>query len=233
MNLISIVEKQWKLIAAVFVLFVVVGSFLGFSSSMTAKKEKVAQESYFLTEKKFLEAKNKKNKPQDKTDAADDKKAAPADYETLKKDFDKVITDFPHSKAAQMSAVYISDILISENNKSLALATLQKVESTDSGLVNTLLQQQIGLLLADQDKCNEALAVWQKILDRKQASFLHNETKIQQALCYKKLNNNKKAEEILTNLANQKSEKNLESTAASKEAEKYLRLIQFKKVSGS
>lgn len=227
----SVVEKQWKLIAGVFALFVIGGSLMAFLTYQKTQKEQTAQASYFLSEKKFLELKAKKTKPADAT--AETKKDEPANYTEVKKDFEKVMTDYPGSKAAQMSAVYLSDILVSENNKALALSILQKAENNDSGLINTLVQQQIGLLLADQDKCTEALQIWQKIIDRKQASFIHNETKIQQALCYKKMNDNKKAEEILTNLANQKPEAGVEASATSKEAEKYLRLIQFKKASGS
>ena len=232
----SVVEKNWKLIAGVFVLFVVVGLSIAGVSYQQTKKEQQAQESYFLAEKKFLELKNKKENPEQTTTKEVkkvDKKDSSADYTAVKKDFEKVIADYSGSKAAQMSAVYLSDILVSENNKALALTTLQKVENNDTGLINTLVQQQIGLLLADQDKCSEALQIWQKIIDRKQASFIHNETRIQQALCYKKMNDLKKAEEILTNLANQKPEPGFENSAASKEAEKYLRLIQFKKASGT
>ena len=46
------------------------------------------------------------------------------------------------------------------------------------------------------------------------------------------MNDSKKAEEILTNLANQKSDLNNTDVTA-KEAEKYLRLIQYKKASGT
>ncbi len=232
MKLMNIIEKQWKLILGAFLLFVVAGLGVSFLSFQKTKKEQIAQEKYFLTEKKFLELKNKKNAP------ADEKTKTPAvntdaEMAQLKTEFEKVIADYPGSKAAQMSAVYESDILVTMKDKAQALAVLKKVESNDAGLVNTLVQQQIGLLLADQGQCPEAILLWQKILDRKQASFIHNEAKMQQALCYHKMNDSKKAEEILTNLANQKPDAGLETSAISKEAEKYLRLIQFKKASGT
>lgn len=225
MDFMSFVEKNWKLIAGAFVIFVVAGASFGIISAQSTKKEQHAQESYFKAEKKYLEIKSKA------AAAPADATKKPEDYSMVKTDFEKVIADFPGSKASQMSAVYLSDILITENKKDLALSTLQKAESADTGLINTLVQQQIGSLLADQNKCAEALTVWQKIIDRKQAQFLHNVTRLQQALCYQKMNDSKKAEEILTNLANQKSEISTDST--SKEAEKYLRLIQYKKASGT
>ncbi len=219
-------EKNWKLIAGIFVAFVVGGIVIAVISSRGMKKEQQAQESYFKAEKKYLEIKGKA------TAATADAGKKTEDFKTVKVEFENVMSTYPGSKAAQMSAVYLSDILISENNKDQALSTLQKAENNDSGLINTLVQQQIGSLLADQNKCADALTVWQKIIDRKQAQFLHNATRLQQALCYQKLNDSKKAEEILTNLANQKTDlNNMDSTA--KEAEKYLRLIQYKKASGT
>jgi hypothetical protein len=226
MDFMSMLEKNWKLVAGVFVAFVVGGVAYGLISAQGAKKEHKAQEVYFKAEKKYLELKGKAANP------AEASAKKPEDYKAVKDEFESVISTYPGSKAAQMSAVYLSDILISENNKDQALSTLQKAENSDSGLINTLVQQQIGSLLADQNKCAEALTVWQKIIDRKQAQFLHNATRLQQALCYQKMNDSKKAEEILTNLANQKSELN-NTDATAKEAEKYLRLIQYKKASGT
>lgn len=114
------------------------------------------------------------------------------------------------------------------------MATLLKVQNKDKGLVNTLVQQQIGQLLADKDKCTEAIAVWQEILNRKEAAFIHSELKLQQALCYTKVNDVKKAEELLTNLASQVPTNEVGTAApTTKEAEKYLRLLQFRKANGS
>ncbi len=225
-------EKQWKLIVGVLGVIVVAGAIATLLTVRVSQKEHSAQERYFAAEKKMNDLKNKKSDPL----AADKKeKAKPEviDYSGVKKDLEKIIVDFPGSIASQMAALHISNILVDEKNTDSALATLQKVTNTDRGLVNTLVQQQIGQLLADKDKCSEAIAIWQKIIERKEASFIHNETKIQQALCYTKLKDFKRAEEILTNLANQSVNVDMSNTASTKEAEKYLRLIQFKKASGT
>ncbi|MBC7420749.1 MAG: tetratricopeptide repeat protein [Bdellovibrio sp.] len=225
----SIVEKNWKIVAGLLVVLIVGGAIASGISISNTNKEQKAQESYFLAEKSYLELKNKKAVPE--TGAK--KEEASVNYTAAKAGFEKVIQDYPKSKAAQMSALYLSDILVTEKNPELALTTLQKVENNDSGLVNTLVQQQIGHMQADKNLCPDAVQTWQKIVNRKEASFLHNEVKVQQALCYQKMNDNKKAEEILTNLANQKQDHALEASSTSKEAEKYLRLIQFKKASGT
>ena len=232
MDFVKIFEAYWKVIVGAFVAVVVVGGVVVVSSHFAKQKEEKAQEAYFNVEKKLNDLRTKKN-PQDAAAAASDKKNEPVDYTQIKKDLEKVMTDYPQSVASQMSALHLAGILAEEKNFDLALTTLQKAENKDKGLVNTLVEQQIGQLLADKDKCPEAIAVWQKILDRKEADFIHPELQLQQALCYSKTKDMKKAEELLTNLANQAANSEYGSSAAAKEAEKYLRLLQFKKASGT
>ena len=236
------IEKQWKMILGILVLILIIGAASVIQSTIKLSKEKKTQESFFVIEKKYNDFKNKKNKDLNPSDKKSDKKAvvSPADLATelideqvaIKKELEKFISENTGSKATQMAAIYYAEILKEEKNNDLALVTLQKVQTNDHGLVNTLVQQQIGQILADANKCQEAIDSWQKIIERKEAEFLHNNIKIQQALCYQKMNNLKKAEELLTNIANQKSEGRVDS-ASVKEAARYLRLIQFKKVSGT
>jgi len=232
-------EKQWKSVLTVIVVLIVIGAGIATRATMNVSREKKAQENFFLIEKKYSDYKNKKAQPPEVS--KDGKtKAAPADLSTelasVKKDFENFLATDSSSKAGQMAALYYAEIVLSENNKELAKTTLEKAQNNDSGLINTLVQQQLGQVLADLNKCPEAIAVWQKVVDRKDASFLHNDVKIQQALCYQKTNDLKKAEEILTNIANQKADSKedaYQSSSASKEAARYLRLLQFKKVSGT
>ena len=228
MSLLEIFEKQWKLIVAVLLSVVVAGAAITIKNVSQTEKEKRAQESYFLTEKKFFDYKNKKTAPAEQ--AAQIPEVDPAQ---LKADFEKILNENPGTVAAQMSALHYSSLLAEEKNFEAALAVLQKNEDRSKGLVNTLLQQQIGQLLAHKNDCQTAIQTWQKIVDRKEASFLHGEVKIQQALCYTQLNDLQKAEELLTNLANQSANPEIGDSSTSKEAEKYLRLLQFRKASGT
>lgn len=222
MNFVKFIENQWKLIFTFIGLCILAGATFVLLSARAAEKEKSAQESYFVVEKKLMDLKAKQKNPKDIKEIID--------FSQIKKDLEKVVLDFPNSTAARMASIHLANLLVGEKNFSEALSILQKVENKDKGLVNTLVQQQIGQLLADDNKCAEALAVWQKILQRKEAAFIHNETKIQQALCYTKMNDLKKAEEILTNLANQSTNPDIGNSSSSKEAAKYLRLIQFRSI---
>jgi tetratricopeptide (TPR) repeat protein len=224
------VEQYWKLAFGIIGAAIVGGALMAVINGRGTQKELAAQESYFAVEKKLMDLKAKQTPaagPDGQT-----AKAEPVDFTQVKKDLEKVMADHPGSIAAQMAALHFAHLLVEEKNFDLALSTLQKVETKKNGLVNTLVQQQIGQLQADKGNCNEAIAAWQKILERKEAAFIHDDLKIQQALCYSKINDLKKAEEILTNLAN-KGVGDVSASQASKEAEKYLRLLMFKKASGT
>lgn len=236
----SFLETQWKTIVGVVVLLLVVGLGVVAKTTMNVSAEKKAQENFFLIEKKYSDYKTKKAAPPEAKDPKAKTAAVAPDLSgelaTVKKDLESFLATDSSTKAGQMAALYYAEILINENKKDAALAALQKAQNNDSGLVNTLVQQQLGQVLADLDKCADAITVWQKVVDRKQAAFLHNDVKIQQALCYQKTNDLKKAEELLTNIANQKPDsksESFDSSSSVKEAAKYLRLIQFKKVSGT
>lgn len=228
MDYMKIIENNLKTIAIVFVAFIVGGAAVAFISNSTKTKEKAAQENYYLVEKSFYELKAKKDAPPNPA-----AKAEPVDFSKSKQDFEKIITTYPKSIAAQMSALNLASILIEEGKSADALNVLKNVESKSSSLVSYLVQQQIGLLLADQDKCQDAIDTWEKVIKSSEASFLHAELQLQQALCYSKLNNTQKAEAILTNLSNQSANPEMGDATTSKEAEKYLRLLQFKKASGT
>jgi len=240
MELSKFSENPWKLVIGGFlgalVAALVAGAAYVFISTQSLNKEKTAQESYFMVEKKLLELKAKQVAPTAPNLKKDSKKTTlneDIDFSQSKKDLEKIISDYPTTIASQMAALHLAKLLLDEKNLAGALIILQKIGNKNNGLINTLVQHQIGQLLADQGKCPEAISIWQKILNNKNVEFIHNETKIQQALCYTKLNDFKKAEEILTNLANQSMNSEIGTDSSLKEAEKYLRLIQFKKASGT
>ena len=224
MDFLSLLEKYWKVVLGGFAVIIVGGGIVAIAMNQATAKEKKAQEAYFAVEKKLTELKAKKASPENKE---------AVDFAAVKKDLEGVVSTYSGSIAAQMAALHLANLLSDEKNFEAALGVLRKVEAKDTGLINTLVMQQIGQLLADSDKCTDAITAWDKILARPESEYAHGDVKIQKALCYVKLKDWKKAEEILTNLANQPTAPNMSQSGVSKEAEKYLRLVQFKKASGS
>lgn len=233
MKVLNFLEKQWKLMTSLLGIMAVVGAAFAFVTFKKEQTEKKAQETYFAVEKKLFELKLKKETQQTAKSDKKTKTEESVDFTQIKKDLENVIQAHPGTVASQMAAIHLSSLLVEEKQFDLALQSLKKAQNKNNGLVSTLLDQQIGQLMADQNNCQEAINVWQKIVDRKESSFIHNEVKLQQALCYAKINDLKKAEEILTQLANQTVNPDMSDVSNSKEAEKYLRLIQFKKASGT
>ena len=132
--------------------------------------------------------------------------------------------------AAQFAGLELAQILSDESKSTEALSVLQKVETQSDLLSNSLVKMKIAQVLVDLDKCSDAVATWSKIVSTSHFSYLHAEAKLNQALCYKKMNDLKKAEDILNQVKNDKSD---ESADYSNEADRILKLIQFNKSFGS
>ncbi len=220
----NFLEKNLKSIGLGFAALIVVGLVVTVVINQSEKKEKTAQENFAVIQDKL-------NKLNEKAPAADkDSKAPVVDIVSLKKDLEDFITKNTGTVAAQIAGMSLADIYANEKNSTEALNVLKKIETNSSVLSNVLVLKKTGQVLADADQCKEAIAVWEKVLANKKAEFVFSDIKIKQALCYQKLNDLQKAEDILNQVKNNKSEGHEQSSL---EAEKVLRLIKFKKASGT
>jgi len=84
---------------------------------------------------------------------------------------------------------------------------------------------QLGTLQADDNKCKEAVATWEKIINNSSVKFLHGEIRLKQALCYENLNETTKAEQLYSQVKEEEKE-----SPVGQSANKYLKLLQAKKV---
>jgi len=220
-------EKNWKNLAFGLVILLVVG--LGYSiySTQSSEKEKKAQAAFANIEQQVLALKAAAAPGADKNA---DQKAAPVDKEKLKQDLEGFVSQFPGTVASQMASLALADIYSTESKNSEALAVLKKTANNSGVLSNTLVIKRMGQILSDMDQCAEAVQVWEKVVSNKQASFAHGDVKIQQALCYKKMNDLKKAEELLTSVKNNKTEG---QEQLSQEADRILRLLKLNSTLGS
>lgn len=226
-------EKNIKSVFIAAGVLIVVGLVATLISQNTTKKEKEIQEKFFALDakvKKYQEDKFKKDSPEAATDKKADKADVVIDVNQLKTELNAFVSENPATVGAQIAGLELAQILTDENKGDEALALLQKVETKADLLSNVLVRMKIAQTLADQDKCSDALVIWSKILDSKATSYLHAEARIDQALCYKKMNDVKKAEDILNQVKNDKNE---DSAETSREAERILRLIQFNKSFGT
>jgi len=225
------IEKYGKQLFAGIGALIVVGFIATLLMQNSVKKEKESQEKYFAIEakvKKYTEEKFKKSQ----TDQAknQEKVNVTVDINTLKSDLESFISQNIGTVAAQFAGLELAQIYSDENKSTEALSILQKVETQSDLLSNSLVKMKIAQVLVDLDKCSDAVTTWSKIVSTSHFSYLHAEAKLNQALCYKKMNDLKKAEDILNQVKNDKSD---ESADFSNEADRILKLIQFNKSFGT
>jgi predicted negative regulator of RcsB-dependent stress response len=241
-------EKNIKAIAGAFGLIIVIGIGWAIVSGQNKQKEAAAQEKFAQIESDYTKYKegqsqltqmmNMAKNPKDAgKNAAADKKAEAELSATVATSKTKVETDLKQfidgntkSIATSMAALYLSEILVADQKSAEALVVLQKVDGQGTDLTSILVQKKIGALLADANQCDAAMKVWDKILKTNAAKFAHSEVKIMQSLCYQKNNDLAKAEEVLNSIKNDKTETSQEYV---QHAERILRLIHFKKASGT
>jgi len=225
------IEKYGKQLFIGVGVFVILAFVVTLITQGSVKKEKESQEKYFALEakvKKYREEKFKQSQSAQEKIAVQE--SVQVDINQLKADLESFISSNLGTVAAQFAGLELAQILSEENKLTEALSLLQKVETQSDLLSNSLVKMKIGQILADLDKCSDALVVWSKIINSKKFAYIHAESKINQALCYKKMNELQKAEEILNQVKNEKSE---DSAEQSREADRILRLIQFNKSFGS
>jgi predicted negative regulator of RcsB-dependent stress response len=241
-------EKNIKNLMVGFVGLIVIGMIWAFLANRTKNQETAAQEKFAAIETQYGKYKEDlakseqiSNMPKNAKDASKttpEEKKVEADLAAslivvkpkLVSDLTQFVDENSKAIAGSMAALYLSELLLTDKKATEALAVLRKVENTSKDLTSILVQKKIGALLADNNQCDEALKVWDKILKINTAKFAHAEVKIMQSLCYQKNNDLAKAEEILNSIKNDKTEVSAEYV---QHAEKILRLIHFKKASGT
>lgn len=234
-----------KMVISAFAAFVVVGVGISLASYFSEKKEVAQQEKYFSLEKAYTDkkrgfeeaaraemmaaqAKDKKTTPE--VDAS--KKATGdvnKDYGTVISGFESFINEAGSTKAAQMAALNLSDIYLNYKMNDEALATLQKVEKNldQSDVLTALVWMQLGNVFANKNDCKSALEKWGKLANTKALAFAHDEAKLRMGMCYESMNDLAKAEAVYTEIG-KKEDQSSTDFAASREAQKYLRILKAK-----
>lgn len=234
-----------KMVLGAIIAFVVLGAGFSLWNVWAEKKEVSQQEKYFILEKAYNEKKrgfDEAARAEMMAATAKDKTKAPPvdatkkatgdldkDYGTIAADFQAMIDSAPTTKAAQMAALNLSDIYSNYGKNEEALAALDKVTKGlgSAEAISALVWMQSGNLLANKGDCKAAVEKWQHIADSKKLSFAQDEAKLRMGLCFESMNDLAKAEEFYTQVT--KKEDGTADFAASREAQKYLRLLKAKK----
>ena len=229
------IEKNIKSIGITLAVALVVGLGFTFNNYRQTAHETKLQEQYFMIEVKIKKMKDAQFKASQENKA--DVKAVPKTEATsistaeLQAELQAFVNTAKKTVAGQMAALELAHILVTENKPEAAIEWLNKVETGSSNLTNLLVRMKKAQALSVANKCADAITAWDKVVADSKAQFLHIEAKVNQALCYKSMNDLAKAEDVLLQIKS--NSKNGEYSAEKNpDVDKVLRLIQFQKNAG-
>lgn len=222
-----------SIVIGVVIAFVVIGGGYSLWRVMSVRSEKELQTKYFELESQvgkkkeaFEAAKAPKNPLQPKEDKKPTPAPATGDLAKDYGDLPKQLLDFaeknPKSKAGAMAVLTASGILAEYKKPEEAIPTLKKVQT--SGILSGLVSMQLATLLANTGKCDEASPVFEKIVAGSETSFLKLEAKLKLAICAEQSGNLVKAEQGFLQVVDEGK-----GNSYARSAQKYMRLLQFKK----
>ncbi len=222
-------EKNGRSIGIAFLVFILVGSAMALYSYSNQKKEQEAQEKLATIEFGYSRYKQDVDSDKTKPDAKVAESVA-SQRSQLISQLRQFLDSHQKTIASRIASLYLSELLIADNQRTEAVEVLKKSNVGAKDLTSILVQKKLAALLSDNDQCEEALKIWNNISDLKAAKFASAEIKIMKSLCYQKMNDLAKAEQLLKEVKNDGSEA---SAAYVQHAERILKLIQFKKAAGS
>ncbi len=153
------------------------------------------------------------------------------DYGPEVSGFQELVTKSPTSKAGQMSAIYLAEIYSEYRQPEKAIETLNKAvpQNDPSDVLSALALNLKAGLLTDQGQCPQAVDIWQKIINQKKLTYMHDESKLRSAVCYEKMDQLAKAEQYYLELSKDTAAKeDSADKAVSEDAKKYLRLLKLR-----
>ncbi len=226
--------KNFKSVATVLAVLIVFGAVWTAINYSQENKAAKAMTAYAPIEKDFLNWKNPEQpNPKDK-----DKKPAPTvDTQALYTrmiDLIKKEGDTPASQLAALMATEVAEKLGQAQQDEL-LDLMKKTFKNGAQLLDGLVMIKKGDLLANEDKCDQALALWKDVLSNKRMGYLHDTARLKSGLCLEKMSNFKEAEANYDQVIKGSETKTEQKTAqmsrqnqwAVKEAQKLKRALKW------
>jgi predicted negative regulator of RcsB-dependent stress response len=164
-------------------------------------------------------AESRENKAQDQLFLA--QKTAKDNPSAASEALEKVARDFSGTQAGVIASLDYAQGA-SEAKTDTAISLLEKTKSSaSSASLKALAFYNLGILYAAKGDCNKSIDQWNQIEAREDMSFLHGAVFINKGLCFDKLGQKDKAEQML-----KKAEGLIKSPEVSKTAKRYLRLLK-------
>ena len=217
------VEKNSKIFVIVFVTLVIgLGAFWSYSLYESQQIQSVAKISGIITRKVELLEQAIKNAKNPKSD--DFKDNLSNEIQDLKSRISELALKYPSKSLTDLALIRFSGFLESQNKSDESLKILELAKTSPKRKLSGVLLLLKAKIFHETGSDKEALATYDRILAEENWKSFHAEALIQKALLNKQAGDFESAE---TNLKKAKTLN--DSGAFFEDAEKYLRLIQYKK----
>jgi tetratricopeptide (TPR) repeat protein len=229
-------EEHAKAITGFIVFLLICGAAYMAMGFFAKRQERAATEEFYSVAAKFHKAKEEYDQAKyrdaaPKGEKVPDGKVATGDlqkdYGTIVSDLEKIARDRAGTSAGAEAGILAGDTYLQykQPDKAVELARLNIDKLSDGQTLKHLSSMLLGNALATKGDCQEAVSVWQKVLDNSKAAYLHGDASLRAGLCYEQLGQTDKALEMYRKASS------TESGAAST-ARGLLRALEVKAKSG-
>ena len=174
-----------------------------------ARTEKTAQENLYPLEKQYAERRDGFERAKFAALSKAPDKTAPAapvaatgdlakDYGDLVDRLESFAKENTGSAAGVQAGLLASQTRLEYNQTDRALETLKllREKNSTSKLMGLLVRMAEGNALAANEKCAEALSLWQQVLEQKTGAFLHGEASLRAGICLESMGQKDRAIEM-------------------------------------
>lgn len=201
------VEDNSKLFIAVLAILVIIGIAYAAVTGLRRHQERVAQDEFYKVEAPFLKKRDAFEKTKFKAfmpKDAEDKTPGEVATGDLGKDYGALLTGvestaktYAGTAAGSQAAILVAQTYLDYKNPDKAIEYAQiPAKSLPAGHTLAELSRVLwGNALATKGDCQQALDVWQKVLNEKNAAYLASDVNLRMGVCLEKLGQNDRAAE--------------------------------------
>jgi predicted negative regulator of RcsB-dependent stress response len=232
-------EDHAKLVFSVIVIAIIGGIAYASWAGYTKRHERLAQEAYYAAEAPFMtkreafeKTKFKAFMPPDANDKTPGETATgdlAKDYGSLMTGMETVAKDYAGTSGGGQAAIFVAQTYLDYKNpdKAAEFAQIPALKLSKDHTIAQLARILWGSALSAKDDCQQALSIWQPLLDTKSAEYLAADVNLRMGTCLEKLGQNDRAAEAYRNAS-----KAGESPAA-QSAKSLLRSLEVKSPKGT
>jgi len=204
-------EDNAKLVFAIITVAILAGLVYSVWTVIEKHQEKAAQEAYYSAEAPFAKKRDAFEKtkfkafmPPDQNDKTPGEVATgdlAKDYAIVLPPMEKVAKDYAGTAGGSQAAILVAQTYLEYKNpdKAIEFAQIPATKLSKNNTLAVLGKMLWGSALSAKGDCQQALTVWQQILDTKSADYLANDVNLRMGTCLEKMGQSDRAAEAYRN----------------------------------